>query len=171
MNVKDKPCRRCQTIFSPAGTKQSYCSVDCSFLHRVVRRLSGCWVWGGSTDHDGYGQFSHDLNDFKAHRVAWEIEYDVLIPAGLCVLHACDNPPCCNPAHLFLGTQGDNTADKVAKGRQLRGSSIGTTKLTENDVRDIRASDTNQYELARLYRVQQSQISRIKRRKRWTHLV
>ncbi len=90
---------------------------------RMLRRISRtaseqCWEWTGRRDRKGYGRFNVALNVTKfAHRLAWEIEFGP-IPVGLCVLHRCDNPPCCNPAHLFLGTVADNNADMRSKGRQ-----------------------------------------------------
>jgi hypothetical protein len=74
-----------------------------------------CIEWKGRTDKDGYGT----IGSRRAHRVAWEQTFGP-IPDGLQVLHKCDNPPCCNPDHLFLGTRTDNMNDKVRKGRQHR---------------------------------------------------
>ena len=72
-----------------------------------------CWEWRGLRDKHGYGR----KGPYKTtHRLAWEWANGP-VPAGMCVLHRCDNPPCCNPDHLFLGTQADNLADMVAKGR------------------------------------------------------
>ncbi len=81
-----------------------------------------CWPWTGSTcPARGYGHIGLTLVSGKrcvkgAHRVAWILEFGH-IPVGLDVLHRCDNPPCINPRHLFLGTHGDNMRDAVAKGR------------------------------------------------------
>jgi len=95
---------------------------------RVVRGApDACWEWQGATDKDGYGRIGRGgrgAPNNPAHRVAFEISRGP-IPYGLLVCHHCDNPPCCNPAHLFLGTHQDNQADKVAKGRQARGSTAG----------------------------------------------
>jgi hypothetical protein len=76
-----------------------------------------CWPWQGGRKVKGYGRLMRDYKDLQSHRVAWEETFGP-IPDGLQVLHHCDNPPCCNPAHLFLGTPGDNVRDMVAKGRQ-----------------------------------------------------
>lgn len=78
---------------------------------------TACWPWTRGRHKAGYGCVS---GRWYAHRLAYEIARGP-IPTGLHVLHRCDNPPCCNPAHLFLGTAADNSADKVAKGRQSRG--------------------------------------------------
>jgi hypothetical protein len=75
-----------------------------------------CWTWLGSFDSRGYGQFWHDKTVRRAHRVAFELEKGE-IPNGLCVLHKCDNPLCCNPEHMRLGSQRDNMQDRYDKGR------------------------------------------------------
>ena len=77
---------------------------------------NGCREWRLSRTFQGYGQccLSHDVHK-SAHRVAWEITYGE-IPAGLFVCHRCDNSPCCEPTHLFLGTAADNAADRRRKG-------------------------------------------------------
>lgn len=77
---------------------------------------TGCWLWLGSRHPTGYGQFSIKFKKMLAHRYAWSLENGP-VPEGLYVCHKCDNPPCCNPAHLFIGTQKDNLADMKAKGR------------------------------------------------------
>lgn len=97
-----------------------------------------CWVWGSGC----YGVLVVGRCGKKkvyAHRYSWEI-HNGEIPDGLCVLHGCDNPGCCNPSHLFLGTRKDNNEDRHAKGRSgdHRGSLNGRVKLTEKDVRQIK---------------------------------
>jgi hypothetical protein len=89
------------------------------FWEKVDQRADDvCWLWNGRARHwAGYGMF-HVGNDRaeQAHRVAYALAIGP-IPSGLGVLHRCDNPPCCNPSHLFLGTQADNLKDMWAKGR------------------------------------------------------
>jgi len=106
-----------------------------------VQRLgdSECWPWTASVLHDGYGHAWFERRGQPAHRVAWKLLRGP-IPDGLFVLHRCDNPPCCNPDHLFLGTKGDNNRDRAAKGRSRsrRGSQVANSKLTEADVLRIR---------------------------------
>jgi hypothetical protein len=87
---------------------------------------SGCWEWQGNRDYRGTGRVGNGTyhkgtsSTVLVHRVAWELTYGP-IPAGLFVCHTCDNPPCCNPAHLFLGTQKDNMHDCKLKGRVFDG--------------------------------------------------
>ena len=78
---------------------------------------SGCLIWIGPAHWKGYGQIHKDGKKQRAHRVAWTLKNGP-IPEGLCVLHHCDMPPCINPDHLFIGTQQDNVADMIAKGRR-----------------------------------------------------
>ena len=81
-----------------------------------VDKTESCWLWRASLSQDGYGQFKLHGTMRRSHRVAWELVYGV-VPNGLFVLHSCDNPPCVNPGHLFLGTNTDNMRDCAAKGR------------------------------------------------------
>jgi len=90
------------------------------FWPNVEKRPSGCWFWTGARKHTGYGQIWVVNSAKTAHRISW-ILHNGPIPTGLCVLHKCDNPPCVNPDHLFLGTRADNNLDCVAKGRNVIG--------------------------------------------------
>jgi HNH endonuclease len=81
---------------------------------------NGCLEWMKGHDKFGYGFIHHNGGYMRTHRFIWEL-INGPIPEGMCVCHTCDNPPCCNIEHLFLGTNADNTADKMAKGRHSNG--------------------------------------------------
>ena len=86
------------------------------FWIRVALVDGGCWEWRGTTDPDGYGILHRGKRKVRAHRISWQMANGP-IPAGLSVLHRCDRRSCVNPAHLFLGRQRDNMADRHRKGR------------------------------------------------------
>lgn len=105
-----------------------------------VEKTDSCWLWRGQLSSAGYGKIgSGGANSVNilSHRLSWEYA-NGSIPDGLCVLHKCDNPPCVNPDHLFLGTMTDNMADKVSKNRQQKGETSGSNLLTDDQVRAIR---------------------------------
>ena len=130
----------------------------------------GCWLWNAARCSGGYGTIKHHGKVVTAHRVAYEV-YRGPIPDGMHVCHKCDNRICVNPDHLFLGTHADNMADMSKKNRQARGADNGSAKLTEIDVRAIRAENSkSQSELGKDYGVSQSYISKIKRRESWKHV-
>jgi hypothetical protein len=146
------------------------------FMHWVqVADTGSCWLWLGSIRSTGgnvkYGQFTNAAKQNEsAHRAAWRLMKGP-IPAGMSVLHHCDNPLCCNPRHLFSGTQADNMADMWKKKRGLRGSRHGNSKLTEDIVRDIRSSKESGVELARRLGLTPTTICDIRKRRTWTHIV
>ena len=127
-----------------------------------------CWPWTGTQNASlGYGQIGRGgmgAGMAYAHRVSYELANGA-IPDGMCVLHRCDNPPCVNPAHLYLGTIADNNRDAKAKGRTALGERNGQAKLTDEQVREIRrihgSGGVTQRSLARKFGVQFMQISRI----------
>lgn len=98
---------------------------------------TGCWLWLGVLSPRGYGKLKSRGHSMAAHRASY-ISFRGPIPGGLCVLHRCDNPPCVNPDHLWLGTNADNSADMVAKGRSARGERHGSATHPERVARGDR---------------------------------
>lgn len=135
---------------------------------RLEKLPNGCLVWTGFTLSNGYGQIYADGRAKGTHRVAYEI-YVGSIPDGMHVCHHCDNPPCCNPEHLFVGTNLENRRDSVRKGRTPRGERSGTAKLTEDAVRSIRADAgrTPQRKLAKRFGVSQRAILSVLKQETW----
>lgn len=134
---------------------------------------ASCWLWLGSKNLKGYGHFRLNGKIEQAHRAAWLVAYGE-IPKGLHVLHACDNPPCVNRDHLFLGTNGDNSADKISKGRQAKGKKIYSTKLTPADVLEMRrlyaTGKVTHRILAKMFHVNHSQIYRVVNKLDWKYI-
>lgn len=102
-----------------------------------VRRPGECWPWTKATNEHGYGIFRVNGENVKAHRMAMQLADGIRRDPAEKVRHVCDNPPCCNPGHLVAGTQADNVADMVERGRQ-RG--IEHSKLTDEDRMEILAA-------------------------------
>ncbi len=128
---------------------------------------------------EGYGRIQIGRRKVLAHRLSYET-FVGPIPPGMLVCHRCDVPPCINPSHLFLGTNADNSADKVLKRRHsfgrkqgdpIRGERHYATNLTEGDVRRIRSDQRTPTELALEYGVSPSNIWFIRKRKSWTHVL
>lgn len=146
-----------------------------------------CWPWPMSKFPDGYGQFMVKHHPYRAHRVAWELT-NGSIPDGILVCHKCDNPICCNPNHLFLGTVADNHEDRGRKGRTAsgdrhgfrknpskvpRGEANGNSILTDDEVRLIKkmkSEGAKNIEIAKATGRSESIISRIVLGKSWRHI-
>lgn len=134
-----------------------------------------CWLWTAGTTSDGYGKFAYEGKSRGAHIVSWVLTRGA-IPDGLFVCHNCpggDNRLCVNPAHLWLGSNLANLADRDAKGRQPIGTRNGRAKLTENDVREIRRladAGVFQREIGRRFGVSHALVSFIVQRRQWRHV-
>lgn len=142
------------------------------FWSKVDRKgLDECWPWLAGTSLSGYGSFSIKYRGLRAHRVAYELAIGPILN-GLIVRHKCDNPSCCNPCHLELGTNRDNTQDAIRRGRwsppplQLKsGERAPRAKLTSAQVAEVRRfyqeRTMNQRQLGRLFGVTSAAIHKI----------
>ncbi len=134
-----------------------------------------CWVWMGSKTSQGYGHFKFNGKTEKAQRVSYHISSKTKL-GNLQVLHKCDNPSCCNPNHLFLGTNADNVKDKMKKGRHRYaiGSNSYLSKIKEADVLEIRRLYKEEHkgstEISKLYSIKVAAVSHIIHNRTWKHL-
>lgn len=126
-----------------------------------------CWEWQGRSNPQGYGRYA----GMAAHRIAYELLTGP-IPEGMVVRHKCDNPPCCNPRHLTVGTQAENMQDKVNRGRHAVGSESPRAKITETVALDIlrNPDGLKQCDLAKRHGIAKSTVSMIRSGERWAHL-
>ena len=134
--------------------------------------VSGCWIWMGTTDADGYGVLKSKGKMLKAHRLSYEL-FNGPIPDDKCVCHSCDVRSCIAPAHLWLGGNADNMRDMNLKGRQPKGEAHGMARLTEASVINIRsraASGESQRALACEYGAGATTIGKIVKRLTWKHI-
>lgn len=139
-------------------------------FHKCRMSESGCWIWIGTKDTGGYGMISHKSKYQKAHRVSFAA-FKGSIPPGLHVLHRCDTPACINPAHLRAGTVKENMIEREARGRRdVKGEQVGTSKLTEQQVAEIKRSALGLKALGEQYGVEAQTIWRIRTGKSWAHV-
>lgn len=133
-----------------------------------------CWNWNAGTDGTERGAFSFHGKPERAYRVAW-ILTNGEIPDGMSVCHKCDNPRCCNPKHLFIGTQADNALDMWNKGRGAspRGERNGRAKLTTENILEIRqlsAQGLSSRKIASRMDVSKTQINEVLKGNIWKHV-
>lgn len=186
MRVDKRRCQHCSCAIERRANerpseykRRTYCSVQClgqakaskrmdRFWSRVDKRgRDECWPWMGRRSDHGYGQFATSDKQYRAHRFALESS-GVIVPSEAIVMHSCDNPPCCNPAHLSVGTHAQNNADMMAKGRWKHPR--GSSKLAPSDVLAIRASNDPLRTLAERFGVSRATVCRARSGKQWSHL-
>ena len=124
-----------------------------------------CWPWRGSAGSNGYGRFSLRRRMRSSHRVAVTLSHGP-IPAGMVVMHLCDNPPCCNPKHLRVASPSENAKDPFIKGRRQG----PRASVTAEDVRSIRDDQRPVRKIAEAYGVTASCISHIRKGRSWRAL-
>jgi hypothetical protein len=131
-----------------------------------------CWEWIGGGLPKGYGQIRVRHNSYQSHRFSYSITHGN-IPKDLQVLHMCDNPPCCNPWHLFLGTNLDNRQDMVDKVRQARGSLNGMAVLNEDlvlDIKNLLSQGVTCKEISEDFALKYNTVHAIKQGRNWRHI-
>lgn len=133
-----------------------------------------CWLWQRSTNNCGYGNVAFGSNTYPAHRIAWELANDRAVADGMSICHTCDNPPCCNPAHLFEAPHRDNILDMIAKGRHdyvgVKGSANPRAKLTEEQAYEIKFSGLSRLQLAAKHHCLPETVDGIRAGRNWKHI-
>jgi len=158
---------------------------NAGFWERVDKgsEAGSCWLWRGAKDPGGYGRVRYCGKTMLAHRLAFFLANGELGPDE-CVCHRCDNPPCCNPAHLFVGSRLDNNRDMVSKGRHAAtmrpgyhkiGEKHGCAKLTDRQAKEIAETyakgGISQRKLADQYGVSQRTVAKIVLGIGWKHVI
>lgn len=173
-NYKQSVCGYCKVEFRP-GVKGRYkfCSEMCRFMIKVKKdSKTGCWLWQAGKDNLGYGNFV-PLGKRRglSHRESYRL-FKGPIEFGKLILHSCHTPSCVAPDHLKQGTDAQNTQDKLDAVRQNspKGENCHYSKLTEQDVLNIRSSNLKQKNLADKFKVKTETISAIIRRLTWKHI-
>jgi len=144
--------------------------LEMELFNRRKIKEDGCWEWTRSCGSKGYGQWKIEYKTHSVHRLSAFLFLGFDLSSDLCVLHKCDNPPCFNPDHLFVGTYKENTDDCILKGRRVFAPNA---KLTEEDVTIIKKrlqKGETQTAISRDYRVDQTLIGFIHRGVIWKHV-
>jgi hypothetical protein len=157
-------CRREETVL------QAKTALATSFWERGSRQANGCLYWQGRLDENGYGRIDTGGRPQLAHRVAYTLAYGCEL-GDMNVCHSCDTPQCIEPKHLWLGTQADNMADASSKGRinSFRGvgEEVATSKLTEQQAREIKFGAETAQSIAARYGVTPEAVYAIRKGKNW----
>lgn len=143
-------------------------------LERLLRNSipepnSGCWLWLGALNHQGYAQINMPGNrQCRAHRLSYEIHKGE-IPKNLHIRHTCDVRCCINPDHLLLGTRQQNAQDAVDRNRYVKGEKRKDSKLTDAQAAAIKTDSRSQRVIAAEYGIDPSVVCRIRRGTAWKH--
>lgn len=131
--------------------------------HITKNDTTNCWEWNGFRNANGYGLFWLNGKQQRVHKFSLERKLGRKFEQFELTRHMCHNPCCCNPDHLEVGTQADNIQDKVDADRQLKGEDNGASKLTNEQVNEIRAYQgvLTRKELAEIYGIHTVHVSRI----------
>jgi hypothetical protein len=189
-------CTECGFVFDRGyrisktrAAKNQFCSIACqsAFVRRertkdlpdlfwpkvAVGHPDECWEWLGHRRQSGYGWFNARGRPTNAHRVAYALAKGP-IPDGAFVCHSCDNPPCCNPRHLWLGSPAENTKDMDRKGRRTFSTKIGAenhnAKLNAEVALEIVSSNLSNKALSKKFGVTPSAINNVRKGKAWAHV-
>jgi hypothetical protein len=193
MGRGEKNCQQCGVLFTrdqrntwAYWDKAKYCGQRCAGLANAARleaqrpsiedkfnlyfeKGDGCWPWTGITDKDGYGLLEYEGKMWRAGILALKLDGRP-VPAGHYACHTCDNPPCVRPDHLYPGTPTQNSADAINRGRVCRGEHVHFSKLTAEDVAEIRRTSETHEIIADRYGVSRAAITLVKLRQTWKHV-
>lgn len=132
-----------------------------------VRKTDGCWEWTGARDKDGYGIFGYERKSYRAAKISLQLDGRPC-GAGQLACHHCDNPSCVRPDHLYPGTQIQNMADAKRRNRLNPGRKA---KITPDDVRAIRVATGSHSQIAAKFGIAPSNVTLIRNRKTWAHVI
>ncbi|RPI85131.1 MAG: hypothetical protein EHM34_00045 [Nitrosopumilales archaeon] len=143
-------------------------------LSRIDIKDNGCWEWKGAKHRQGYGNIGYKRKVCLAHRISWKL-FRGDLRDDILVLHKCDNPPCINPDHLFLGSDRDNVLDSISKGRfyRAKGKDHYFSRFSNEQIKEIRKlseSGITYDKIAKLFDSHKATICHIVKRKSWKHL-
>lgn len=175
---KTRDCASCQMTYTPTGPRNRWCSLYCRLVDQVDQSAgpNACWPWTRSMDKNGYGEIRINHETYFAHRVSLQILGYTEVRVSDVVRHKCDNPICCNPAHLIIGTQADNVMDMHERNRQqayknqAKGSAHHQAKIDEDLALAIFNDRGPRRLVAARFGVSENTVQRIFYGKSWNHV-